>query len=110
MGPQQYHYRDLWRYVWMQLCYILRPTRLQHRDAYEKIKQCATKHLAAEYVGALSLGHLQKKIMADVLDFFCIFIFSLTSIGTKIYLLRLVVPELLLVLAYHLGYNELHLL
>ena len=52
----------------------------------------------------------KKKIMADVLDFFCIFIFSLTSIGTKIYLLRLVVPELLLVLAYHLGYNELHLL
>ena len=44
------------------------------------------------------------------LTFFCIFIVSLASVGTKTYLLRLVVPELLLVLAYHLGHNELHLL
>ena len=26
-----------------------------------RMKICATKHLAAEYVGALSLGHLQKQ-------------------------------------------------
>ena len=44
------------------------------------------------------------------LTFFCIFIFQLTSKGTNTYLLRLVVPELLLVLTYHLGHNELHLL
>ena len=44
------------------------------------------------------------------LTFFCIFIFQLTSKGTNTYLLRLVVPELLLVGAGDVGDNELHIL